>query len=75
MGMRGRVGERVGEIGVSSGFSMATSQIKINRVTDTIKIKAQIRSSFVGAWVRVWGFRATSRAMAAVMSSFIWLNR
>ena len=71
----GRVGVRVGEMGLNRGLSMVHLTNRIREITDTIKIKAQIRSSFVGAWVRVWGFRATSRAIAAVISSLIRLNK
>ena len=67
----GRVGVRVGEIGVSNGFSMATFQMKIKRVTETMKIKAHTRSSFVGACARVGKSRSTCRVMAAVIS---WLT-
>jgi len=35
-----------------------------------MKIKAQARSSCVGAWARVGASRSTCRAMAAVMSWF-----
>ena len=52
-------------------FQHGSPHKKISRVTDTIKIMAQIRSSFVGACARVGESRSTCRAMAAVIS---WLT-
>jgi len=43
--------------------------MKISRATDTTKIKAHTRSSFVGAWAR-GGFLSICLAIEAVMS---WL--
>ena len=51
-------------------FQHGSPHKKISRVTDTIKIKAHTRSSFVGACARVGESRSTCRAMAAVMSWF-----
>jgi len=44
----GRVGVRVGGIGISNGLSMVYLIKKINRATDTTKIMAQTKSSLFG---------------------------
>jgi hypothetical protein len=67
----GRVGERVGGIGISNGLSMVYLIKKINRATDTTKIMAQTKSSLVGVCARIGESRSTCRAMAAVIS---WLT-
>ena len=51
-------------------FQHGSPHKKISRVTDTMKIKAQMRSSFVGACARMGESRSTCRAMAAVTSWF-----
>jgi hypothetical protein len=52
-------------------LALETSQRKISRVIDTMKIKAQTRSSCVGAWGRARNASlSTCWVMAAVMSWF-----
>ena len=49
-------------------FQHGSPHKKISRVTDTMKIMAQTKSSLVGACARIGESRSTCRAMAAVIS-------
>jgi len=69
IGNLGRVGERVGQIGVSFGFSIWQPHRRIKRVTVTTKITAQTKSLVVGADDGGLS-RSTCLVIEAVMSWF-----